>query len=263
MEAFLNERSLDSQFSDFPSFVDALIRINRVLMRIAETNVEKHMFYDRALYYRTVIGQHIFASCLARMSDKSVRLQFKVLLQDRLRAVEWSLERLHTRDTYLWNNIDMVDSSVAELAERRLQQRCGLLLNFTPSQFPSGILLVAKNGAGSVSLDSINSESDFESWCSLVLGVSIFPYDPNCGRSPLDNETALHNRGRFQAIGLKNQGRQAYLERKTGHYFCVDNLHKHGAHLEVFNSNGDHIGEATLEGVIDRSKSDGSKNLYL
>jgi hypothetical protein len=53
------------------------------------------------------------------------------------------------------------------------------------------------------------------------------------------------------------------LDRKMQLYLCVDNLHQHGAHLEVFDSRGDHFAESTLDGNLDTAKADGTKSLDL
>ena len=54
------------------------------------------------------------------------------------------------------------------------------------------------------------------------------------------------------------QGASVYRQKKTGHLWYLDNLHK--THFEVFESQGKkHLGEATIDGVLDRSKEDCKK----
>jgi hypothetical protein len=264
MEAFLNERSLQAQFSDIAAVSAALTIVNRVLNRVAELEIQKSVFFDGQMYAAFATPRRSFASCIVHIPDKNIRLQFKVLLRDRLGAREWRAERMHEECPYVWNNQDMVTTSVAELAERVFQHRIGLLINFAPSDFASGHCVdVAKASSGIVVLDSINNELDLEEWFRLVPELGVVLFDPGSGRTPLDQETILRKRSRFQRTSIINQGRRVYLDRQSGNFVCVDNQHIYDAHLEVFNSNGDHIGEASLDGVFDASKNDPSKNLYL
>jgi hypothetical protein len=256
MEVFLNECSMHGQFSNVTAVGESLIGVNHVLMRIDETEGAKRVYLSSALYLRPAVASQVFSSCLSQMPQKDARTQFKKLIRERLDAVDWNVERMQCDCMYEWVNEIVSDTSVAELAERLLQQRTGFLLNFCPSNFPPGkVVVVEKEGGATIVLDSINGVVDFDSWRGVAA------YNPQCGRTPLDSETVLRDRGRFVRTKLLNQGRHVYLERKTGFYFCVDNLHEHGAHLEVFNSGYEHMGEATLDGVIDESKVDGDKRL--
>ena len=74
-------------------------------------------------------------------------------------------------------------------------------------------------------------------------------------RVPLDEESCLINKQKFAKLnGLKSQGRQVYQD-ISKRYWYIDNAHKGGgAHIEVFDKNGDHIGESDLRGKIDVSK---------
>lgn len=58
------------------------------------------------------------------------------------------------------------------------------------------------------------------------------------------------------------QGSSVYKEIATGYYWYKDNFHK--THYEVFDSVGKrHIGEANLDGVINKEKADKRKHLEL
>lgn len=55
------------------------------------------------------------------------------------------------------------------------------------------------------------------------------------------------------------QGASVYRQKRTGFLWYLDNFHK--THFEVFESQGKkHIGEATLDGTLDRSKKDSKKH---
>lgn len=56
------------------------------------------------------------------------------------------------------------------------------------------------------------------------------------------------------------QGASVYKEKSTGYYWYMDMFHK--THYEVFDGTGkEHIGEADLNGNIDRSKKDSKKHI--
>lgn len=266
IEIFLNERSLHAQFRDLAEVSTSLVGINQVLARIADLKQGKRAFYDSQLYNAPTTSNRNFSSCLEHIPNKSVRVQFKLLFRQRLGFISWRAEQLQAVCSYVWNGQEVTDSSVAELAERSLQNRIGFLLNFSPSDFPSGHCIeVQKELSEAVILHSVNSESDLDQWCKSFPKLSLTQFDPACGRPPLDEETCLVYAGRFQRMhGLRNKGRQVYLERKSSLYFCVDSGHRRDdAHLEVFDARGNHIGEANLDGDINLSKADATKSLLL
>jgi hypothetical protein len=266
IEVFLNERSLHAQFRDVAEVSASLVGVNFLLARIAELRQEKRVLYDPRLYNAPTIGSRNFSSCLEHIPDTSARLQFKLLIRQRLRVTDWHAEQLHALCSYVWEGREVVDSSVAELAERSLQNRMGFLLNFSPSDFPSGHCIEVRKDSGEAAiLHSVNNGGDLDQWCKSFPKLGLNQYDPTCGRPPLDEETCLVDGGRFQRMrGLRNKERQVYLERRTNLYFCVDSGHRRGdAHLEVFDARGNHIGEASLGGEIDTSKADATKELSL
>lgn len=54
------------------------------------------------------------------------------------------------------------------------------------------------------------------------------------------------------------QGASVYKELATGYYWYLDNFHK--THYEVFDSCGKkHLGEASLDGILDKNKADKDK----
>lgn len=58
------------------------------------------------------------------------------------------------------------------------------------------------------------------------------------------------------------QGATVYRERATRHYWYLDNFHK--THYEVFDSLGKkHLGEASLDGILDKGKADKNKHPIL
>lgn len=265
METFLNEHSLNSQFASMDEFTSALVRLNRVLTRLNELPVEKRCYFHGNVYHGRTIGDRIFSSCLKHIPDKSVRLQFTLLLRDRLHAEEWSLARMHDDSEYVHNGQLVTGTSIAEHAERRIQQRIGFLLTFAGSPFAQGrTVAVSKVPAAEVMLDSVEDEGGLRDWNERHPELGIVTYDPASADPPPDHQTVLGRRSRFIRTKHINQGRNVYLDRSNDRYCCVDNEHFGGsAHLEVFNAHGSHVGEARLDGTMIPDSRDATKQLPL
>ncbi len=265
MDSFLNECSLHQQFHAEDDFARALIEVNKVLSVIADCPTDKHFYYDKALYYKSVVGHHTFSSCLNRVRDKSIKMLFVRRLKDLLFARDWHEVQLHQDCQYAWNGQDVRGTSIAELAERRLRSYDGFLVNFLSEVFPSGSLVtIVKRDLEATQLDCISHKQDFRNWCRRNPQLGIATYNLDSGRPPQDEETILGKRSRFQATSRINQGRRVYIDRETNYYWCTDNDHVGSrAHIEVFNAGGQHVGEASLEGTLDEGKRDATKSLDL
>ena len=72
---------------------------------------------------------------------------------------------------------------------------------------------------------------------------------------------SLENNADFDRTRLTVQGKTVYREKENNRYWYLDNLHKN--HYEVFDSTGNHLGEANLEGELDTSKKDKNKTITL
>lgn len=73
---------------------------------------------------------------------------------------------------------------------------------------------------------------------------------------------SLNDTTKFEKCSYTVQGAAVYKEKTTGCYWYMDNLHK--THYEVFDHLGKkHIGEAGLDGVIDKTKVDKDKKPIL
>ena len=262
MEAFLNELSLHAQFQDTEAVGEAVRKLNFILARLTELPKKLPVLYDAQLYQSHTTAYAVFSASLKRIPDKSISTQFVRLFKERLDAQRWVDQRRHEDCVYECQGQDVRGSSVAELAERYLQQGQGFLLNFSPSQFGHGTASVTKQEAATAELDLVNSVEDLRSWCGRFPDIFPVTYDPECNRHPRDPETVLRDRGRFRKTPYLVQGCSVYMEISSGSYWYIDHLHVGAAaHLEVFNAGRRHIGEASLEGVLDESKVDPAKRL--
>ena len=72
----------------------------------------------------------------------------------------------------------------------------------------------------------------------------------------------LDDTSRFVRTHRFNKRSTIYQENGTNRFWYRDDFHR--THFEVFNSTGDHIGEASLDdGILDTSKRDSAKSLIL
>src|SRR5688500_965698 len=173
-----------------------------------------------------------------RITDHSLtRLLFEIL--NRTNVANWRENPIHSPvDSFVCGNLDVRDTSLAELAERKLRRGdlVAALINFPGSRYQSKLQLdVIKNEASTSQLSCVEHKSQLAAWLkdTLNLGVSDYDYDSN--EPPKDQETVLRDVTRFRGAGLFEQGRKVHLEIDTKHYWYVDNLHSgRAAHLEVF-----------------------------
>ncbi|MGK7931861.1 MAG: hypothetical protein AB4041_10570 [Microcystaceae cyanobacterium] len=168
---------------------------------------------------------------------------------------------------------DAKDTSLAEVTERQLQNQTQiyLVINFSQSSFncPHVDILdcctitVIKNNdeINPIELDSVDNKTGLENW----IKAKILLYDSNSNYPPRDDQTILVKPTRFtKTRQTPYQGRSIYLEIDTQRYWYVDNFHYGlAAHLEVFDAQGNHLGEADIEGNLDTSKQDSNKHLNL
>lgn len=70
---------------------------------------------------------------------------------------------------------------------------------------------------------------------------------------------SLFDKNKFVKTSKIVQGKSVYEELETGYFWYLDNFHKN--HYEVFENLSTHLGEADLEGSIDRSKRDNTKTI--
>jgi hypothetical protein len=264
MQIFLNETSFHAQFYDQGSLERAFRRFYSMLHLVETLRAEYKLFRreDPFQVFEVIRNESVIQSA-NHLRDHSLTQAFFDVLYNRLQAIDWKSEQVHSElDGYVCLSERVNDTSLAELGERKLRDPglLNLLVNFPNSKF-AGVLSVSilKNGADSCELNCADDESELQAWLKST-GLIRREYDPKSKSPPLDGETVLVDSGKFQKTHRLNAGRIVYREIETGWYWYVDNLHWGAeAQIEVFDSRGLHIGEASLEGLIDRSKSDASK----
>ncbi|MEZ4864092.1 MAG: hypothetical protein R3C14_22435 [Caldilineaceae bacterium] len=269
IEVFVNECSLHDQFYGQGEVATAFRQFFTTLNVFNQHQATYTIYHHENLFtiYSITQSEPLIAT-LNTLRDKSLARAIKGILFDRLNAQDWQTTRLHSSDDIFTCLEEIVtDTSMAELAERKLQNDAllGLLVNFPFSKFAKQFIVdITKNDGEPSSIDCLDEKDALARWLNDHLQTERFVYDYTSSFRPTDLQTVLRDGQRFFSTSYYVDGRRVYREINTEYYWYVDNLHYgRAAHLEVFDRNGQHLGEATLEGAIDTTKRDFTKRLKL
>lgn len=284
MEIFINEVSLEGQFLTEAEFRESIKIFNSIFELINQKIKDKKTYKDDSniyVNYEAIKGSNFKAS-LNQLKDKSLKRAFVNIVFNKSAPKEWRKERLHSLDDFFdYLTIDnqykdVCDTSLAEVAERKLQndKQQYLVINFVKSSFniehpniyKCCLITIIKNNneEKQIPIDGIDSLLALENWLEDKLSLSKLEYSSDTNVPPKDEQTILRDRERFQKTSYRFQERIIYCESNTGKYWYIDNLHYgKAAHLEVFDNKGFHLGEADLQGNIDTTKKDKDKTINL
>lgn len=264
MEIFINEVSLREQYFSDTDFAEAVETFTAIFALITE-RIKSAQIYKSELFidYKAIRGE-VFQSSFKKIKNRQVKDAFRNIIFNKLNPRDWQPERQHSGDDWFEVNEQLVtDTSIAELAERKLQDAAlvGLLVNFIQSKFEGATsLLVSKNRRVNIRVDCVEDKNSLEKWLSRNLLI----YTTNSTYTPHDEQTVLRDKTRFKRTSRVEQGKTVYQEKTTGYYWYVDHRHcGSNAHLEVFDAQGQHLGEATLDGKIDFSRKKPGRHLSL
>lgn len=283
IEIFLNEVSLEGQYSTQKEFEDALKIIQSIFESISsvkQKHINKQIYYTQVLLNHQSIRGHNFQSSLNKIKDKSLKRAIINIIFNKVNPKDWQEERIHSEQ----DNFDYIDgedykdiknTSLAEVTERQLINLNSkyLLINFINSCFQCphqeisecNTISIVKNNEieNKIKLDSIEKKTGLENWLQKSCKLNKFTYDQSSSDPPTDTQTILRDTDRFERTQNQCHSRTIYKEKETGYFWYVDNLHYgKSAHLEVFDKTGkNNIGESDLEGNIDKTKSDNNKSI--
>jgi hypothetical protein len=283
MEIFINEVSLEGQYTSELEFVSAIkdfIEIFKLLNK--KTNNKQVYKEDSKLFVNyNAIRESNFSASLNIIKDKSLKQAFVEIVFNKQNPKEWRKEQLHSSDDlfdYLNNETskNVTDTSLAEVSERSLRNGDSiyLVINFKSSTFnllhpdikECCTIPIIKNNDETqpIKLDGIDSHSALQNWLEVKLSLSRIEYDFLSRYPPKDQQTILRDTQRFQKTQILYYGRSVYREVQSDRYWYVDNFHYgQASHIEVFNAQRDHIGESDLDGNIDETKKDSNKMIDL
>ncbi len=257
MEFYINEISLEGQYSNLHDAVTALTNYTKLLSLLYEKQVQA--FWNKELlfhYDRKTLQNEAFTTSLDR--NPRIGASFRQLVGSRLKAQDWRNSRLHADDDFYYYNEKIVtDTTLAEVAERNLQNADTprLLLNFSLSSFQhKTVLSILKEEETDIEIDCADEEIVLQNWWTRWF---VPPSIPKKDAFLSDNSQ------RFQKTKHQVKGATMYHEIATNYYWYLDTFHgsdTQDTHFEVFNAQKIHLGEADLNGNIDTSKADKDKN---
>lgn len=273
IEIFINERSLEGQYQTGEEFEQSILIFNNLIQDIKEKIKNNPSFYldqEKIMLY-FAIKKDQFAKSLNNLRDKNIKTVFVNTIYNKNNPKDWRKEQKHSpQDEFKYFQQDVTNTSLAEVAERKLQNENSiyLIINFQNSSFNNShttiqscsLIPVVKNSTIEIEIDGLDNQKGLDHWISLK-----FPsYSNNSTYTPRDHQTILYNKERFRKHSKMFQGRNIYREYSTGHYWYIDNFHPGKAsHFEVFDKHRKHIGEANLDGDIDINKRDSNKKLKI
>lgn len=256
MELFLNERSFEGQYFDHAQCGQAFKAYRLSLETLASAVEGCRVFYDASAFaLRGVIAGQAFVASLNHIRDQSLSALIRDTMYNRFCIQDWRPQQQHSGEEFFWLADELVtDTTLAEVAERRLRNigTVRVVLNFSGSSFAGlGALTILKGEPGEeveeVEVLCFEDADAADRWAREQLEFP--PYEADAVAPPQDQQTVLRDVGRFRRTSSRYDGRRVFREIDTGRYWYVDNSHfGQGAHLEVFEPNGQHLGTASLTG---------------
>lgn len=249
MEVFINECSLEGQYANDNVFHESIKLFVKSIQCLINIDKEKQVLKSNYFFdYRGFNGSHLGTSL---KSDRSINDLFTLNLQ-KINPKVWDLNKIHDeKSTYVFNKVDYVTKSVAEIAERErsINEYKGFLLNFKDSSFSTNTSInVIKNKKEIILVDCAHDPISVYNW--LVKNECIKPnekYDESSKIAPADCQTILNDSKLFELTTYpRNNNRKVYKKTGTTELWAVDGWNKHAgnkAHIEVFDENSKkHLG---------------------
>lgn len=268
MGAFINEISLEGQYSTINEFEKGLNELRSIINKIKDIEVSSDVSKISLL---SAIKNEFFDQSFNQISDISVKRAFNNIYYNKANVKNWREDQIiDIAEYFFWKegkNENVKNSSVAELAQRKINVifKPYLLINFRGSRFSKHLTIKIEKSSTReiVEVHCCDDNASFLNWLST--NYKEFNYDNDPGKAPNDNQTLLRDHTRFEKLTHVNRvnGRILFREKTTNQIWYVDSNHKgnQDPHLEVFSSDGKkYIGESDLEGTKITPPSKSQKN---
>jgi len=249
MKAFVNELSLESH-NDWSVVLQFFYRATMALRRSGVLILRDGDYY---------VGEEFKRRFNSTSLPKDVKAEVRKLLFSKQYTTCWRSDRISDPEVdYLLLDCDvqeaaMRDDSVCEAAERVHQDKEVplTLVSDENSRFGKDPLVKVERQGWEVStcVENLFSHEALREWICRH-GDS---YDPTSHAAPNDCQTIIAKAvERFRRTGrmslVAGKYRRIYEEQETLNHYYVDEGHPgYSAHLEVFDSQGRHLGEACID----------------
>jgi hypothetical protein len=182
MEIFINELSLHGQYPSQETFTQAVKQFVEVFSCVQEKVKSKEIFKDEFFADREALISETFKQSFGRITNPQLKDAFRGIIFNKLNPKNWQTERVHSSDD--WYNSEkcvvqgefVTDTSVAEIAERKLQKpnKRFLLINFKESQFKNcDSFEVNKEEKTVIQLECIETKDALIKWLDLPISIDL------------------------------------------------------------------------------------------
>lgn len=262
MTVFVNERSLEAH-NDWGEGLKFFWEAAKELSGQAELYRDSYFFEGANFKQR-------FGPAIAGLNPEIRQGLRQVAFSERYWKC-WRSDRVSEEDeAYMCQQpiFTLSDASLCEAAERKFLNgnlAVGVVSAADSAFAHNNQLRVSKNNVGQVALlpNGITTDAVLH-WLAHQRGH----YDRTSASAPKDFQTVLvKDAARFRRTHRVEPGfsRRIYEDVQTGQLLYVDEGHPgHSAHLEVFDADGNHVGEADIVmGAVDTSKCDNKKKITI
>lgn len=283
MDIFFNDYKFEEQCLEFDTVQQLKIYLQGFVLMCSSIKEYRKKYTGLALKFYA--SNQTIKKVLDEIDSKELTNFFLSKLS-RVNVKYWDTEGNKTKNDnyfyYLIDNVnfqppkneDVSELTIAEAVERKHLYNNQILLINLPGLFFKGHkthkvfreCIYDKEDIKYYPLECTDSAIVMGSWIEQNVDPEKYKYDLNSDDPPRDEQTCLRNSMLFERIASssKQGGRYMYKNKSDNTYWYVDSFHiGKAAHLEVFDAQGTHLGEASLEGDIDTSKCDKGKRINL
>lgn len=224
---YINERSAIGQGADAAAVDNALTVLLNSLSLLEGCDkdaVSISKYYCGRLYTAGLSSMH----SIQNLTNKDLKRRIKLVLKD---AKNWESAPLtDAASTYMHVGTDVSWSSMSEAYERQYS----MLVNFSCGSVQEPLAEIEKVGVGKISITSFSVSGDLAAWL-VSKNWRKQEYDFNSTEAPLDDETILADRKKFEPTEHRYHGRVMYRRIGTNHLCYVDSKHSgEASHIEEF-----------------------------
>lgn len=254
----INELSLEAQYPDNdPRAIRDIVKLSSLLR---QTTTPKNINFVKLIRSNDLDHKHLEHRPLVATINHHPDKLLKPLLRSIFKC-DRAEEQTDPASTYLCQGKDVTNTSLSFACKKVLEEINTSVFCFSSSIYSTPELSISSQTCN-VSIKNIYEK--IEQYFSSLTNDDQYP--TSASYTPFDRQTILANTTRFTRTSfIEPHGhRRVFYEKENCRYWYVDNLHiGQRAHLEVFDSHGEHLGEADLVGNIDTNKKDSAKKINI
>jgi hypothetical protein len=271
IKIFINETSFHSQYKLEDDFSEAVGVFRKILKLISEY---QQRFGTISVWINKEAIDDFLEEFLIIVKDEGLKSDIENQIFNKLNANDWKSNPLNKPESkffyFYWNKntnkyeVEVsINDTMSEIGERVLaySEENYLAINFIESKFQGKKYIqiikgdALDNFSDIVRIDCVENLEGLQEWFENNFKL----------------DSLFQDRNRFEKTKIKAQGQPVFKEIKTGYYWYFDNFHrdfeskevKKPTEIEVFDSQGKHLGVADLEGKIDFSSKKDDRNINI